>query len=141
MSKLLKQLLVFFSILSLFSCQYFTQETNSTAKQNEYVNDNSANVESISLEWLGYADAKAEANFAIEKQDFHLLALSSNVISIPSIDLNIHQMHDLEQQCGIKFVADSDNNIGEREARELSEKLYSFAAQYNQLVFAACKKR
>jgi hypothetical protein len=95
-------------------------------------------IESIDIE---YADAKAEANFAIQKQDFHLLALNNKAISIPGIDLNNYALAELEQECGLKILANSGDEITSEGEVSMRKKLFAYAAQYNQLVLIACREK
>ena len=88
---------------------------------------------------VNYADAKAEANFAIQKQDYHLLALNNKALSIPGIDLNNHDLAELEQQCGLKILTNSNDEMSADDELALSKKLFAYAAQYNQLVLQACR--
>ena len=90
---------------------------------------------------VNYADAKAEANFAIQKQDYHLLALNNKALSIPGIDLNNHDPAELEQQCGLKILANSGDEITADDELALRKKLFAYAAQYNQLVLQACRNQ
>ena len=87
------------------------------------------------LKWLDYADPKADANLAIEKQDFTLLALAGRVTSFPGID---GKSSILQQQCGYRLLANSSDALRSQNELNLRKQLYQYASIYNQLVSAAC---
>jgi len=89
------------------------------------------------LKWLPYADPRADANFAIEKQDFTLLAFAGRVSSFPGIDSGSST---LQQRCGYRLLANSSDALQSEDELSLRKKLYQYAATYNQLVAAACEK-
>lgn len=130
------------SAFSLIACSYPPLTSNNTATEGAQQPVGAGNiVEQVALSWLDYADAKAEANFAIQKQDFHLLALNSHNLTLPGIDLNLFNLQQLQQQCGYKILQHSPEQLSEADELAFSQKLFNFAAQYNQLVFSACRDK
>jgi hypothetical protein len=89
------------------------------------------------LKWLFYADPKADANLAIEKQDFTLLAFAGRVTSFPGIDSGSTT---LQQQCGYRLLANSSDALRSENELSVRKQLYQYAATFNQLVAAACQK-
>ena len=89
------------------------------------------------LTWLHYADPRADANLAIEKQDFTLLAFAGRVTSFPGIDGGSSL---LQQQCSYRLLSNSSDVLKSEKELTLRKKLYQYAATYNQLVLAACQK-
>ena len=89
------------------------------------------------LKWLKYADPKADANFAIEKQDFSLLAFAGRATSFPGIDSGSSS---LQQQCGYRLLANSGDALRSKDELNLRKQLYQYAATFNQLVATACQK-
>jgi hypothetical protein len=87
--------------------------------------------------WLQYANPRADANFAIEKQDFTLLAFAGRATSFPGIDSGSST---LQQQCGYRLLANSSDALRSKEQLNLRKQLYQYAATFNQLVAAACQK-
>jgi hypothetical protein len=90
----------------------------------------------LDIKWLDYADPKADANLAIEKLDFTLLALASRVTSFPGID---GDSSILQQQCGYRLLANSSDALRSESELSLRKQLYQYASVYNQLVSAACR--
>ena len=93
--------------------------------------------QSDDLKWLAYADPKADANFAIQKQDFTLLAFAGRATSFPGIDDGLSS---LQQHCGYRFLANSSDALSSENQLDLRKQLYQYAATYNQLVAEACQK-
>ena len=87
--------------------------------------------------WLQYANPRADANFAIEKQNFTLLAFAGRATSLPGIDTGSST---LQQQCGYRLLANSGDALRSQEQLNLRKQLYQYAATFNQLVAAACQK-
>lgn len=133
--------LVILCCMSTLSACNFMPQTLSGSDENaeqDIAMSTAEKIESIDIE---YADAKAEANFAIQKQDFHLLALNNKAISIPGIDLNNYALAELEQECGLKILANSGDEITSEGEVSMRKKLFAYAAQYNQLVLIACREK
>jgi hypothetical protein len=87
--------------------------------------------------WLQYANPRADASFAIEKQDFTLLAFAGRATSLPGINSGSST---LQQQCGYRLLANSGDALRSQEQLNLRKQLYQYAATFNQLVAAACQK-
>lgn len=139
MYKPLKLFLLLLSVLTCASCQQFSPDSNEAVQLDAAdLNQNDA-LEPLNLEWLEYADAKAEANFAIQKKDFHLLAFNAKGISVPGIKLDFISLDELEKHCGLKILANSGDEIQSQAALNWRKKLFSYAEQYNQIVFSACR--
>jgi hypothetical protein len=87
--------------------------------------------------WLYYADPRADANLAIQKQDFTLLAFAGRVTSFPGID---NESSPLQQQCGYRLLANSGDVLRSENELNFRKKLYQYAATYNRLIATACQK-
>lgn len=112
----------------------------STQTSDMAANNQSEDIEhhqSVDLAWLDYADPKADANLAIERQDLHLLAFAGRVTSFPGID---GESPRLQQQCGYRLLGHSGDTLNSESALNLRKKLYQYAATYNQLIADACQK-
>jgi hypothetical protein len=109
------------------------QESATTTDNQDMEDDD---IRSKELNWLNYADPKADANLAIEKQDFTLLAFAGRVTSFPGIE---SESSALQQQCGYRLLANSSDALKSENELKLRKKLYQYAATYNQLVAAACQ--
>jgi hypothetical protein len=94
--------------------------------------------QSADLKWLHYADPTADANLAIQKQDFTLLAFAGRVTSFPGID---SESSTLQQQCGYRLLPNSGDAMKSANELSLRKKLYQYAATYNLLAAAACQKK
>ena len=112
-----------------------SQESVKTADNQGMENDVR---QSKDLNWIIYADPKADANLAIEKQDFTLLAFAGRATSFPGID---SEASFLQQQCGYRLLANSSDALRSENELHLRKKLYQYAAIYNQLVARGCQKR
>jgi hypothetical protein len=80
-----------------------------------------------------YSDPLSDAQNAISKQDFTLLAFSSRAISLPGIDLAIFDLAMLEKRCGYRILPNSGDMLKRK-------KMRTYATQYNQMVIQACLK-
>ncbi len=89
------------------------------------------------LNWLDYADAKADANLAIQNRQFHLLAFAGRAMSFPGLEPE--QVH-LKNQCGYQVLANSSDALTSTKQHQQRKALYQYAATYNRLVSAACSK-
>ncbi|MFT5838107.1 MAG: hypothetical protein ACI9UT_000598 [Flavobacteriales bacterium] len=93
--------------------------------------------QSPDLKWLYYADPKADANFAIEKQDFKLFAITGRDASLPGLVGGSSQPR---KQCGYRLLANTDDTLKSDNALISHNDLYQYAATYNQLMAVACQK-
>ena len=129
------------SYLSLGCSQNSTSFSGQTSEAPEAPKDNqSKSIErhqSVELKWLNYADPKADANLAIEKKDFTLLAFAGRVTSFPGIE---GETSTLQQQCGYQLLANSSDALRSQSELSLRKQLYQYAGTYNQLVSTACRK-
>lgn len=106
---------------------------SSDVTQDNYIEQH----QSPDLKWLQYADPKTDANLAIEKQDFTLLGFAGRATSFPGID---SESSILQEQCGYRLLANSGDALRSKNELNLRKQLYQYAANYNQLVAAACQK-
>jgi hypothetical protein len=87
-----------------------------------------------------YSDPLSDAQNAISKQDFTLLAFSSRAISLPGIDLAIFDLAMLEKRCGYRILPNSGDMLKPGEDLTQRKKMRTYATQYNQMVIQACLK-
>ena len=134
-------LLMFVAAISFFtlSCsQTTTSFLSQTSEPTEYnQSEELSKNQTADLKWLQYADPKADANLAIQKQDFTLLAFAGRVTSFPGIDNELSTLH---QQCGYRLLANSGDALRSENELNLRKQLYQYAATYNLVVAAACQK-
>lgn len=116
------------------SIPFLSQTSEETQDNQSQIIENS---EPTDIKWLPYADPRADANFAIVKQDFTLLAFAGRVISFPGIN---NESSTLQQQCGYRLLANSSDALRSENELNLRKQLYQYAATFNQLVAAACQK-
>ena len=95
------------------------------------------NNQTDALKWLHDANPVVDANAAIQKQDFTLLAFAGRATSFPGISSGSYL---LQQQCGYRLLANSGDTLRSEKALILRKQLYQYAATYNQLVAGACQK-
>jgi hypothetical protein len=118
------------------SCLFFgCSQTNTSflSKTSEANQDH----QSTDLKWLYYADPKADANFAIEKQDFKLLIFAGSDSSSPGLEGEVSV---LMEQCGSRLLTNSRDPLKSKNELSSRKQLYQYAATYNQLMSAACQK-
>jgi hypothetical protein len=113
----------------------FSDQISEATQDNQ--NKNNERYQSTDLQWLIYADPKADANLAIEKQNFTLLAFAGRVISFPGTE---NDSFTIQQQCGYRLLANSSDTLRSENELSLRKQLFQYAATYNQLVSAACRK-
>jgi hypothetical protein len=83
-------------------------------------------------------EAQVDAQLAIQEQDFRLLAQRNKGTSIPGVDLELHQLSELEQQCGLLFMQHSGDEILQRSELILRQEQYVYALIYNNIILPAC---
>jgi hypothetical protein len=141
----LYRLVLLLITLILTACANLTQHSPSEQLSGEPHSETptststSQNAASKSLDWVNYADAKADANLAIAKQDFQFLAASNRTISLPGIDLQKYNLEELEQQCGYRFLAGMGDSVHSKNELKLRKRLHHYATEYNQLMLIACQ--
>lgn len=137
---LLSQLFLIVIISIMTACADVTQQTHSEPSPETEKNTSIAqNDQLASLHWVYYADALADANFAIAKQDFQFLATSNRTISLPGIDLQKNSLEELKQQCGYRFLEGMGDTVRDQRDIEQRKALHRYATEYNQLMFIACQ--
>jgi hypothetical protein len=134
-------LLVFATVMGslTLSCSQispsFLPQASTAARDNQ---DNQSEYNrSTALQWLLSADPEVDANLAIQRQDFSLLAFAGRATSFPGMGSTVST---LQQSCGYRLLPNSGDALRSKNALSLRKKLYQYAAAYNQLVVAACQK-
>jgi hypothetical protein len=114
-------------------------QTSEAAQNNQ--NQGVEGHQSPDHKWLHYADPKADANLAIEKQDFKLLAFAGRATSFPGLKEELSALSVLRQQCGYRLLANTSDALRSENQLTQRKKLYQYAATYNVLVAGACQKK
>jgi hypothetical protein len=134
-------LLMFVAAISFLTLSCSQTNTSFLSQTSEPTEDNQSEElsknQTADLKWLQYADPKADANLAIQKQDFTLLAFAGRVTSFPGID---NEVSTLQQQCGYRLLANSGDALRSEKELSLRKQLYQYAVTYNLLVATACQK-
>lgn len=128
---------------AMFACTNVAQESSTEDKVSdesdailaEHVN------QPYELKWLEYADPVADANLAIAKSDFTLLAFTNRGLRFPGIAENTYKLEDVTQRCGIKVLKGTGDALQPGENLDRRKKLRAYAKQYNVEVFKACLQR
>jgi hypothetical protein len=126
------------SFLSLGCSQTNTSSVSATMQDNQ--SKDIKYHETADLKWIQYADPRADANFAIAKQDFTLLAFAGRATSFPGID---GESSTLQEQCGYQLLSYSSDALTSENELRLRKQLYQYAATFNQLVVVvvvACQR-
>ena len=127
----------------LISCSAQQQSEHTEAQRGgkESLPIKNQDVITQALEWVEYADPVADANMAIDKGLYHLLAVSNKGLSLPGIDLQEHKMEDLQRMCNVRqLTAGGDAIYGKSQLSRL-QSVMSYARQYNQIALNACLKQ
>ena len=93
------------------------------------------------LDWVDYADAVADANLAMAKGNFKLLAFTNKTISLPGLEVQQEELLQLEQVCGLRYLAGSGDQLTIETDMQRRKRLREYAIQYNQLMLKACQKQ
>jgi hypothetical protein len=130
-----------FVILGLGGCsssneQNKSHENNDSPEVSDMTNTQSASQSDIN--WVYYADAKADANLAIAKQDFQLLAFSNRSVSLPGVDLQENPLEKLQSSCGYRFLSGAGDTLKDQNALKRRKALQAYAIEYNRLVLSKC---
>lgn len=134
MHKRISSLILTTTICCLFGCS----QTNITdPEQISGVNNGMQDQQDLELKWSPYSDPKADANFAIEKKNFALLAFAGRATSFPGID---GESFALQKQCGYRLLANSSDALKSQSELSVRKQLYQYAKTYNQVISAACQK-
>lgn len=87
------------------------------------------------------SDAAVDAEKAIDKSDYTLLAFSSKAISLPGIDLTKHKLTDLAKKCGYRVLPNTGDMLIPGEDLTARKQLRKYASEYNQIILKACINR
>lgn len=129
--------LVFCSVL--FACTSTTQETSDDLAISDAPESyNEQQLEPYELKWLAYADPIADANLAIAKNDFTLLAFSNRGIRFPGVSEEAYDLETLTKVCGVKVLKGTGDMLQQGQSLERRKKLRAYAKQYNNQVFKVC---
>ena len=104
-------------------------------EQTSQVESNQASGEkhdTLSSKWLEYADPIAEANLAIAKHNYRLLALTGQTLTIPGV--NAAQSKSLQARCGVQVLTQSNAHSSHH------SMLVQYAEAYNKHILYACRK-
>ena len=127
---------------SLLSCsaQQHSVVTNSQQESDRQGNDKHQGVETQPLGWVDYADPIADANMAIDKGHFHLLAISSKGLSLPGINLSQYNLDDLKNRCQLKQLATGGDAVYSKSQLDKGKAIVAYARIYNKIALEACLK-
>ena len=89
------------------------------------------------LQWLETANAQQDAQTALDKLDFRLMAMAQRATVIPGIDGK--QSMDYELKCGIKFIDGVSDVVTSDEHLRLMKLAYQYALQYNSIIKTRCE--
>lgn len=88
-----------------------------------------------------FSDPLTDAQAAVSKQDFTLLAFSNRAISLPGVDLAKVDLAMLEKHCGYRILPNSGDMLKPGEDLTQRKQMRAYATQYNQIVMEACLKK
>ncbi len=88
------------------------------------------------LKWVESANGRSDAEAALQKNDFRLMAIAQRSTVIPGIKTS--QARQYELHCGVKFLPGAGDTINSKEQLRLMEKAYEYAGQYNEVIKQRC---
>ena len=88
------------------------------------------------LQWVQTADAQKDAEAALKKNDFRLMALAQRSTVIPGVDVKQGMKYEL--RCGVKFVEGVTDIVTSDEHLRLMKLAHSYALQYNAMIKTRC---
>jgi hypothetical protein len=89
------------------------------------------------LSWLKNADAKEDAELALSKGDFRLLAMPLRHTVIPGID--VQQSRNYALRCGVRMVEGITDAVRGEEHLEQMKIAQQYAEDYNAIIKSHCK--
>ena len=110
----------------------------STAQGKQTKLNKQADIAIQKMDWINYADPVADANMAIEKGQFHVLAVSNKGLSVPGINLSDYSIEELQVRCKVKQVATGGDAIYSKSQLEKRKSVVTYVKAYNQIVLPAC---
>ena len=88
------------------------------------------------LQWVQTANAQDDAQSALAKNDFRLMAMAQRSTVIPGVDVTQSMKYEL--RCGIKFMDGVTDVITTDEHLRLMKLAHSYALQYNAIIKTRC---
>lgn len=108
------------------------------ASMSACVSDSSAlNDKEDNLSWLKNANAKIDAEQAVSKGDFRLLAIPLRNQVIPGIDVKQRQNYAL--RCGVRLMQGITDAVRDEEHLKQMKMAHQYAEQYNNVIKTRCK--
>ena len=89
------------------------------------------------LQWVQTANAQEDAQAALDKKDFRLMAMAQRSTVIPGVD--VQQSMKYELRCGVKFMDGVTDVIASDEHLRLMKLAHSYALQYNAIIKTRCQ--
>ena len=88
------------------------------------------------LQWVQTANAQEDAQAALAKSDFRLMAMAQRSTVIPGVDAKQGMKYELK--CGVKFMDGVTDVIASDEHLRLMKLARSYALQYNAIIKTRC---
>ena len=89
------------------------------------------------LLWVQDANPQQDAEAALAKGDFRLMALAQRSLVIPGIDLESSRKYELK--CGVIIMQGVSDVIRSEQHLELMKLAHSYALKYNAFIKMHCK--
>lgn len=89
------------------------------------------------LQWVIDANPQQDAEAAMAKGDFRLMAMATRGITIPGVDNDLSAKYELK--CGINRMPGVTDVIRSQKQMELIKKAHSYALKYNAIIKTRCK--
>jgi len=119
------------SFLSAFLLTLFLVSGNGCTTNTVTMNDDSQQ-----LAWMHNADPQADAQAALENNDFRFMALALRGVVIPGVDQS--RSLQIELRCGVIMMEGvSDTVRGEKQLGRMKQA-HEYAAKYNAVILGRC---
>lgn len=83
--------------------------------------------------------AEKDAQEAVNKQDFRLLAFANKVVAIPGVGATEQALKLLKEQCGFRFLSGTGDTVEIGDDLSRRKALKRYAEVYNPIVLKGCK--
>ena len=88
------------------------------------------------LKWLNNANPEADANAALDKNDFRFMGLSLRGTVIPGVEPA--KMLQYELKCGVNLIQGVSDAVRSKEQLKMMQSAHDYAAKYNAIIKQRC---
>jgi hypothetical protein len=89
------------------------------------------------LLWVQDANPQVDAQKALEKYDFRMMAMPQRATIIPGVP--VEQMREYEIKCGVNLINGVSDMVLNENHLQLMKQAHKYALQYNAIIKRHCK--